>query len=271
MGKIALIADIHANYEALEAVLQDIKKYKDIDYILSLGDNVGYGPDPTVVLRTLYSNNICSIEGNHDNAIVDLNEFKASGAHQAAINAIQWTRNQLAQECENDAEFTTIAEQYFNTEPMIQLSDDPCSIFVHGSPGPLECRFDYLIDPEDFFSAAQQMIAANLHISFFAHTHEQGFWEVEDGGVSSFDIEFYTPMTFAKDEIQDRVLFINPGAVGQPRDGNPNAAYAIYEYDDSRYSFTFCRVPYDIDTTVSKIYNIPELDDRLGERLLRGK
>ena len=269
MGKIALIGDIHSNYEALEAVLKDIDQY-NVEDIISLGDNIGYGPNPILVLRKLYERQIFSIEGNHDNAILDQKAFMDSGAHGPALKAIEWTRDQLSLEINKDPSFEDIASCYFGTPPFTQLPDDPISILTHGRPGNNKVRFDYLIEPEDFLLPTRYMVKKNLRIAFFAHTHQQGFWEVDENGVSVLDLDYESPMTFTKKELENCILFINPGAVGQPRDNNHNSAYMIYEYLEDRYNFIFRRVAYDYETTMKKIYNIPELDDRLGDRLYFG-
>ena len=144
MGKIALIGDIHSNYEALEAVLKDIDQY-NVEDIISLGDNIDIVTNPILVLRKLYERQIFSIEGNHDNAILDQKAFMDSGAH-IALKAIEWTRDQLSLEINKDPSFEDIASCYLE-----RLHSHNCLMIplhlTHGRRNN-KVRFDYLIEPK---------------------------------------------------------------------------------------------------------------------------
>lgn len=265
--KIALLADIHANLEALDAVLEDIKK-NEITDILSLGDNVGYGPDPVEVLQKLHALEIFSLEGNHDFAVVNPKSF--ADATDLAMEALEWTRFQLWEAVKKDENFQDVLQNYLGSQSCCTLQDDARIILVHGRPGPEKTRFDYLLQPEDMLKPASFMQKKGLKICFFGHTHRQVLWEVDPSGVSLVEFETDQPVVFTEEEMQSSQLMINPGSVGQPRDRNPDSGYMIYETREDQHIFTFKRVVYDIEKTREKIYSVEHLDKRLGDRLLIG-
>ncbi len=265
MFKIAVISDIHANLEALESVLADIEQHNITD-IISLGDNIGYGPDPVAVLQLLHSKGILTLEGNHDLAVVDPNTF--AEATDLAIEALQWTRYQLWENSKKDEKFQEILKNYLGCDSSYILQSDPRILFVHGCPGPNV--FDYILEPQDAFRASQYMRKKRHRVCFYGHTHQQVFWEVDSSGVSVIDYDYDIPLIFTDEEIENYQLILNPGSVGQPRDGNPKSGYVIYENQDGSHIFTFKRISYDVEKTLRKIYNISQLDNSLGDRLLFG-
>ncbi len=265
--KIAFITDIHANLEALDSVLSDIDK-NEVSNIISLGDNVGYGPDPVKVLERLYERDIDSLLGNHDEAVIEPSLF--DDASDYAVNAMEWTRYRLNQEADDFPDFQDILAAYFQAPFSSLLGDKSKVILAHGCPGPDKTRFDYLLEPQDLVNPFLYMKKKKLKICFFGHTHRQIFWEVDGAGVSLIEFDYDESIEFTDTEIKDSTLFINPGSVGQPRDKNPDASYVIYEQISDRHIFTFKRVEYDIETTIQKIYEIESLDDRLGDRLRTG-
>ena len=265
--KIAFVADIHANLEALESVLEDIEK-NEISDIISLGDNIGYGPNPVEVLQKLHSMDIFSLEGNHDFAVVDPKSF--ADATDLAIEALEWTRFQLWEAVKKDENFQDVLQNYLGTQACCTLQEDPRVILVHGRPGPEKNRFDYLLQPEDMLKPAHFMQKKGLKVCLFGHTHRQVLWEVDTSGVSLIEIEPNEPVVFTEEEIEFSELILNPGSVGQPRDRNPDSAYMVYEQKDNQHIFTFKRVAYNIEKTREKIYAIEHLDKRLGDRLIIG-
>ena len=267
MGRIAMISDIHANLEALQAVLADIDIH-EISDIISLGDNVGYGPNPVEVLQHLYERQVLSLEGNHDLAVVNPKSF--ADATDLAIDAIEWTRRQLCEVVKTDEDFQNILACYFATPASYVLPESSKVLLVHGSPGDNKSRFDYLLSPEDFLRPAVYMKKKGFNICFFGHTHKQIFWEIDNKGVSLIDFTWNEPIEFHEKSILNSHLFINPGSVGQPRDNNPDAAYMIYEFSEQKHIFTFKRVSYNIMATVKKIYSVDLLDNALGDRLKVG-
>jgi predicted phosphodiesterase len=235
--KRAIISDIHANLEALEAVLADIE-HQGIERVFCLGDIVGYGPNPRECVDKCFQFESC-ILGNHDlGALYDPEGF-SSGAEQA----IFWTRAQL--------EDKSIAG---NVERWQFLSELPRTIrendvmFVHGSPrAPLT---EYVF-PEDVFNSKklERIFALVDHYCFQGHTHVPGIF-------------MHNCYDLGKEKIM-----VNVGSVGQPRDGDPRACYVVLEEN----SLQFRRVEYPYQTTRQKIHDTPGLDNLLGDRLCQGR
>lgn len=265
--KIAIITDVHANLEALDMVLKDIER-NEITEIISLGDNIGYGPNPVEVLQKLYSKNVVTLEGNHDLAVVNPRSF--ADATDLAINALEWTRLKLWEASQVVENFEEILLQYLGTQSYFIHPDDPRIIFVHGSPGDENNSFDYILSPEDALFASEHMRKKDQKICFFGHTHQQALWTIDDEKVRLVDIDINKPIIFTEEDLEKTQLLINPGSVGQPRDGNPDSAYMIYERKEDQHIFTFKRIRYLVEKTIRKIYGIPELDNTLGDRLMFG-
>ena len=228
--RITVISDIHSNNDALTAVLETIRDY---DALICLGDLVGYGAEPNEVVETIrMMKPQVIIAGNHDYATVtgDTSDF----VHHA-VKAIEWTRKRLT------------------TENMKYLSNLPySSTFVanqvtlkayHGSPrDPLN---EYIYPGIPSFILKNLLEMAETNILLLGHTH------------IAFDARI------------DTKLLINPGGVGQPRDGDPRASYAIIEIAQGRISYVTRRVKYDIDSAASKILQ-SSLPVFLADRLYAG-
>ena len=241
-----IISDIHSNLAALDAVLADAG---NIDAIWSLGDNVGYGPQPGEVLTRLREIAATVIAGNHDraaNGAMSVEDF-----NEAAAEAAIWTRDQLSS---NDGE-------YLDSLPEVTNPVDDFTI-VHGTLRlPL---WEYLYSHE----AAQAHLALQeTPFSCVGHTHVP-MLVVEDQG-SPRGCELYRKSDGEVIDLNgDAKLVINPGSVGQPRDGDPRAAYAIYD-DDTR-TVTLRRVEYPIADT-QKLMEKAGLPRRLIDRLSEGR
>jgi predicted phosphodiesterase len=235
-----VISDIHANWEALEAVLEDAKgRY---DTILNCGDVVGYGPDPNRVTDWCREHTPMVIRGNHDKAcsgMMDLRWF-----NPVATKAALWTQQELRPE---------------NLDWLRDLRKGPvtCKEFqaYHGSP----------VDEDEYIAETYEVEYASHYsqrpLVFFGHTHLQGAFEVHRNGTRKIKlstIELHP----------DSKYFINPGSVGQPRDGNPRAAYAIY--DTEIRTIEFKRAPYNIEATQAKLRAL-ELPEVLAARLVLGR
>ena len=228
--RITVISDIHSNNDALTAVLETIRDY---DALICLGDLVGYGAEPNEVVETIrMMKPQVIIAGNHDYATVtgDTSDF----VHHA-VKAIEWTRKRLT------------------TENMKYLSNLPySSAFVanqvtlkayHGSPrDPLN---EYIYPGIPSFILKNLLEMAETNILLLGHTH------------IAFDARI------------DAKLLINPGGVGQPRDGDPRASYAIIEISGDNLSYAIKRVEYDIDSAASKILQ-SSLPSFLADRLYAG-
>ncbi|HLX44494.1 MAG TPA: metallophosphoesterase family protein [Bryobacteraceae bacterium] len=236
---ILIVSDIHGNLEALNAVLAAAEgKY---ERILCLGDLVGYGADPNAVVEWARANVAAIVRGNHDKACSghDILEQYNPAARVSAI----WTRSVLTPE---------------NLDYLERLPRGPlrCEDFdlVHGSPADED---DYLLTPADVALLRGDLQA---QATFFGHTHVQGGFLIARGGVKRI-----APGTLELET--EHFYLLNPGAVGQPRDGDPRAAYAFYWPRERMIEYH--RTVYDIDTAAGKIREAG-LPETLSARLYEG-
>lgn len=251
--RILLLSDVHANLEALEACLAVMPEH---DLLVNLGDLVGYNASPNEVCERLHAMKGLIVRGNHDRAcsgLTDLNEFNPI----AALSAY-WTRNTLS---------PVNLDWLRGLHPGPLRRDGlPGVEFVHGSPRDED---EYLLNP----SAAEISLRLPNHLGriFFGHTHVQGGFVLENGKTRPLVLRFEHSTGVAKRKIPlgsgGRYL-INPGSVGQPRDGDWRAAFALY--DDVPGSVTFYRVPYELKQAQERIY-AAGLPERLAVRLGHGR
>jgi predicted phosphodiesterase len=250
--KIALISDIHSNIEALEAVLADIRD-QDITEVFCLGDLVGYGPNPCEVVDRIMKCQVCLL-GNHDQGAL----FDPEGFNSGAERAIFWTRSQL----ENGGGSSASRQSrwdFLGELPRNHQLQEGKFLFVHGSArNPLN---EYVF-PEDIYNKRklEKIFALVPQYVFQGHTHVPGVFTESCNFFSPEEINFEYALGKEK-------LMFNVGSVGQPRDGNPRSCYAVLEDDILR----FRRVEYPFEKTIAKIYEIPELDNFLGDRLRDGR
>jgi diadenosine tetraphosphatase ApaH/serine/threonine PP2A family protein phosphatase len=242
----ALFADIHANLEALEACLRDARE-RGAGRFVFLGDLVGYGPDPARVVELIRSvPGAVVVKGNHDEAV--LVEPKNRDLNDVAYTVITWTRQALSE----------AQRAYLASLPLIVREDELC--FVHASAARPE-RWEYVADAN---AAERSLNAAGRPYVFSGHVHDPTVFFTTPAGKT---VEFRpTPGSPVPAPPRRRWLAI-PGSVGQPRDGNPKAAYALF--DRGAETMTFLRIPYDHGVTATKIraLGLPAL---LAERLERG-
>ena len=223
-----VVSDIHGNWEALSAVLAHANgKY---DQILNCGDLVGYGPDPNAVVDWARADTAAGIRGNHDKACAGLEDLE--WFNPVAKTSAIWTSKTL----------TEVNREFLRQLPAgpLQVSDFQ---ILHGSPADED---EYLATRQEAQSVASLV---ETPISFFGHTHLQGGFLLHRNGV-----QLLTPRTFQLEA--DARYLVNPGSVGQPRDHDPKAAYAVYTPDQRLVEFF--RVPYDIKTTQRKILSMAE-------------
>lgn len=239
-----LISDIHANLEALEAVLAELS---GVDAFLCLGDIVGYGPDPGPCLeRVRRLPGLVCVAGNHDLVAVgryDLNEF-----NPFAGEAIQWTRQQLSEE----------QHSYLSSLPL--TAEAAGAVLVHGS---LPDEMAYITSAED---ARQCFEAFAGPLCFIGHTHVAEHYVLRSGTRFPEQLSLWSGGVFALDP--ELRYIANPGAVGQPRDGNPAAGFGIY--DTEAGTIEVRRVPYDIESVQGKM-RAAGLPAYLSERLSAGR
>jgi len=223
----AIIADIHANLAAFTAVLEDIEHRGGVDEVWCLGDIVGYGPDPHGCLELLRQRKHVCVAGNHDWAAIG--KLDTSAFNPDAATACRWTAQQLTPE---DTE-------YLENLPLVVEKGD--ITLVHGSPREpiLEYVLSASIALENFsFFQSKFCLAGHSHVPM----------------VYKFDEVSCLPSPFLANiglVLGQSRMIINPGSVGQPRDGDPRASYAIY--DSAVGMVRLYRIPYDIDATQAKM------------------
>ncbi len=242
--QILIVSDIHANLSALEAVLSDAKPF---DRIWCLGDVVGYGPEPNACIETLREHDLVCIAGNHDWGVrgeLDLAEFTPD-----ARRAAKWTRDQL----------TLSSRDWLQSLPKRIPPQAGIFTLIHGSPrDPIR---EYVLNP----------IVARINFSFFdtqiclmGHTHIPIVYRLHAGDSAA---AVQTPRMGEPMTICTERFMLNPGSVGQPRDGDRRAAYALLDLD--RRTITHHRVEYDISATQKKMERA-NLPARLIRRLTVG-
>ena len=230
--KWAVISDVHANAEALEAVLASIER-ENVDDILCLGDIVGYGASPNEVVRMLRSAEAKCIVGNHDRAAIGLKDPSDFG--RMAKRAIGWTKREL---CDD-------SRAYLASLPMIRKHGGEVLLF-HGALHPAPNDDLHLSNPVRIQKTmtALRVGGYGVRVGLFGHTHWPGVWR-ERGGV----IDAVAPGDTV--QIDDGAHYlINPGSVGQPRDGDERSSFAIF--DTAERTLRFVRVEYDRTLAMAK-------------------
>jgi diadenosine tetraphosphatase ApaH/serine/threonine PP2A family protein phosphatase len=236
--RYAILSDIHGNLEALEAVLAHAAPRADD--VLVLGDVVGYGADPVACIERVAERAHTVVAGNHEHGVAGL--LALDWFNDRARVAAEWTRRRL--------DHDHLA--WLATRPLIAELDD--ATLVHASPAhPAE--WDYLVSAEDGYEA---FAAFATRVCFVGHSHRAGAWSVGSSG------RVHEPGARAIDFERGRRYLINVGSVGQPRDGDPRAAYAVWDVAGRRV--TIERVPYDLVTAQRKILRAG-LPRFLAERL----
>jgi len=243
--RYGIIADIHSNLAALRAVLDALER-EHVASILCLGDLVGYGPDPHEVIKALEGRPLHSIRGNHDRYTLGENTDQI---RPATAEAIAYTRRSI----------TPADESFLASLPDTEMFEDQV-LLVHGS---LRDRDEYILSNE-IATANYRLFRSDyggIYLCFFGHTHFPMI--IGDGKV----VRQIAPGHVLKLKFMAQYI-INPGSVGQPRDGNPDAAYAVLDLGES--TVTFQRVPYDIEETHSRVL-AAGLQRHLGDRLRAGR
>jgi len=237
--RLLVVSDIHSNHTALRAVLDDAAPW---DRCICAGDTVGYGPDPNECIDALRDNGFKAIMGNHDHEVITGDASSPEGApgnfrfNPRAARAIEINRGLLIPD----------SRAYLERLPTsLSLRVDGVNIAVyHGSPrAPLS---EYVMPEEAKMRAAQLIAESNCHLLVLGHTHKP--YAIEHGDT----------------------LLLNPGSIGQPRDGDPRASYALVEIAEGKISLLIHRVKYDIERTQEKMKR-RGLPRTLATRLGRGR
>lgn len=229
--KIGIISDIHANETALTAVLDDMQT---VDTLISLGDVVGYGPRPRETTTTIRERTSVSLCGNHEHYLTDPTRCRGHpGAHKGITHALD--------------ELSDEQQEWLTTRPLTDTINTTLKI-VHGHPNP-DRPYKYIRE-NNMQNVIPYMENMDCNILAAGHSH----------------IQFKQEVTNDKGELIGTV--VNPGSVGQPRDKNPKAGYAIIETDPA--DVTLHRVEYDYETTIDRIRETG-LPPQSGKRLRAGQ
>ncbi|MDQ7779820.1 MAG: metallophosphoesterase family protein [Planctomycetota bacterium] len=253
----AIVSDIHANLEALQAVLEDIRRRGLSERIVCLGDLVGYGPNPAECVAECMRFKTC-LMGNHDEATVS----EALGFNPLAKAAIDWTRSMLKPSLLSRREKKG-QWQFISSLPATAELEG--WLLVHGSPRDPTMEYILRSDTESFVDEMppkiKDIFSRFRTLCFVGHTHEPGIITAKS--------EFLAPADFGgKYDVTDKgKMVINVGSVGQPRDRDNRACYVTFDGRVIEYH----RVPYDFNVTARKISAISALDVRIGERLADGR
>jgi diadenosine tetraphosphatase ApaH/serine/threonine PP2A family protein phosphatase len=244
---LAVFSDIHANRQAFSACL-DFARARGAERMIFLGDYVGYGADPewTVeVVMGLVDAGAVAVRGNHDNAIGTTTESMNAEA-QAAI---EWTRGRLS----------AIQRRFLAGLPLVLPEDD--RLYVHSEASD-PARWRYV---QNTLDAARSIVATEAHVTFCGHIHQPALYSMSSAAkMTSFVPTSGVPVQLLGGRRWLAVL----GSVGQPRDRNPAASFAMFDTRSSE--ITYCRVPYDVEAAAKRIRE-NGLPLWLADRLLVGR
>jgi diadenosine tetraphosphatase ApaH/serine/threonine PP2A family protein phosphatase len=265
--RILVLSDIHSNLETLEACLEAVPAH---DKVANLGDIVGYGGNPNEVTALARKLGGMLVRGNHDKACTG--QMTMEDFNPVAAIAALWTMQALTPEnlqwlklMPRGPLFLPLRYPRNQEETWAGTEQDGVQL-VHGSPRDED---EYVLVLRD---AQESLLRTNFPLTFFGHTHIQGGFAVVDGRWDTL-----RPLYNGTQEESERWLLdlnneakymINPGSVGQPRDGDPRAAFCVFDSD--RYEITFYRVPYDIEKAQQQII-AARLPERLATRLAEGR
>ncbi|MBC7836056.1 MAG: metallophosphoesterase family protein [Phycisphaerales bacterium] len=255
----AVISDVHGNAAALKTVLADIAS-RGVTRIISLGDIVGYGPDPLECVDLIREKCQWSLMGNHDFGVL----YEPTNFNAPAEAAAYWTREQF--DAEPDDAKRKSRYDFLDRLRVRVVETPPDGTFpvmaVHGSP---RRPINEYIFGDDVVTAPDKVTTILERVQklcLVGHTHVPGVFTDEP--------DFYPPPELTGGVygfVEGEKAIVNVGSVGQPRDLDPRASYVILHPDKAE----FIRVAYDIAATAEKIKAIPQLSDWLGDRLYEGR
>ena len=246
--RLLVLSDIHANLTALEAALEAAQG--GWDTAVCLGDVVGYGPDPNEVTTRVREIGATTIRGNHDKAVTEL--MNTDDFNPVARAAVNWSRAQLSNE---------------NLDWLASLPQGPLEtdgvVLVHGA---FQDEDEYVFTPSQ---ALEGLLDSTLPITFFGHTHHQGGFSYQGTTLEVLQLhprdgELRSALRIEK----EKRYLLNPGSIGQPRDGDPRAGFAIADLANDVVEFW--RVPYDIEKVQERM-RMARLPEPLALRLSVGR
>lgn len=240
--RYGIFSDVHANWEALQAVLSALSK-ENIDEYLCLGDLVGYGSNPGECVEAVKEVSRITVAGNHDWASIGL--FSTAYFNTQAAEAIIWTGQRLDE----------ASREFLGSLELTYANDD--LTLVHGSLNEPD-MFNYVTD---IWEAEWTFNLLHSGVCFIGHLHVPGVFVRHSDNIHYFSWDSFKLSP-------EKKYIVNVGSVGQPRDGNPEAAYCIY--DSQAQQVEIKRVAYDVQAARNKIIEagLPRI---LGERLLKGR
>ena len=241
--RTAILSDIHSNLEALEAALGALT-FLRVDRVVCLGDLVGYGADPQAVVSRIREVVQFTIMGNHDAAVAGKMDFLYY--YDSAKEALVWTREQLS------------ADNLAFLQALPYSREEGRACYVHGEPlEPETFNYLYLFEHAEFM---RYHYAQLKDVTFVGHSHLRRVYELSADDVIELPVEDLVLRP-------DRKYAIAVGSVGQPRDYDPRAAFAVY--DDESHAVTFHRAEYSVDAAAEKILRAG-LPDYFAARLFSG-
>jgi len=244
---LAVFSDIHGNRQAFEACLK-VARAKGAERFVLLGDFVGYGADPEWVVDTameLVAHGAVAVRGNHDEAVNTTTETMNAEAQIA----IEWTRGRL----------DTEQRRFLAELPM--LVEDGDRVFVH-SEASSPHRWHYVRSTAD---AAKSLISTPAHVTFCGHIHRPALYSMS---VTAKMTSFVPNTDVSVQLLRGRQWLAVLGSVGQPLDGDPSAAFVLFDTESCQ--ITYCRAPYDVETAAGRIRD-NGLPPWLAERLSQGR
>lgn len=246
--RILVLSDLHANATALDAAMAVAKGRWD--HAVCLGDVVGYGPDPDEVVRKIRELGAQTIRGNHDKAVAGL--MVTDDFNPVAKTAVAWTRAHLSKE--QLAWLAELPQGPFVTDSLV---------LIHGA---LHDEDEYVFTPAQ---ALDGLLDSSAAVTFFGHTHHQGGFAYRENNLEVLQIHPRASEQFAALRVEpQRRYLLNPGSVGQPRDGDPRAGFAIADLEHR--TVEFWRVAYDIPAVQARMREA-RLPEPLIQRLAVGR
>lgn len=239
--RLAVLSDIHANLAALDAVRDDLPQ---VDEVWVLGDIVGYGPQPNEVIARLQEMGARSVMGNHDGAAIG--EVDIGWFNPDAARAIRWTAGVVDEN----------SRAYLASLPEVRREGELTA--VHGSPR--DPTWEYITDTG---IAGANLASFDTRLCLHGHTHVPIIFRAGDGQVHAVAATPGAPIS-----VETGRVLVNPGSVGQPRDGNPAASYMVVDTEANTAEFR--RVGYDVAATQRSMHEV-DLPPRLAERLSYGR
>ena len=229
--RLLVLTDIHANLTALEASLAAVEG--GWERIVCLGDVVGYGPDPNEVTSRIRELGAVTIRGNHDKAAAEL--MPTDDFNPVAKAAVHWTRSQLSNE--NLAWLAALPQGPLEAEGVV---------LVHGA---FQDEDEYVFTPAQ---ALEGLLDSTTQVTFFGHTHHQGGFSYQDSELEVLPLHPRNNESRCALRLEnDRRYLLNPGSIGQPRDTDPRAGFAIADIENR--VIEFWRVPYDIGSVQQRM------------------